>query len=243
MNFDFECIVCRDKGRKGGCPKCGRERPILANEFDEKVSRKDLDDLSIPLHYYKNRWDKNILINDRADFSEDDMFINYVKQLDACYSMIDKGELPNISVLVTAPAVYAKTTWAYSCIIRAREYGYNVVPIIDTAQMRRMLVINSERPTKENTYLGYSLSDYLDSDMLFLLVNRGTEYVYAYETIVNILDIRSRRSKPTLIISDKSLRELSAFDKNKNLYNLTQGGSNVDPYRYAVLIEFNRYNI
>lgn len=241
--YDFECKVCRDKGRIGGCPSCGKQKGFLANEQDGNITRKDLNDLSIPLHYYNNRWDKNILINDKYEYADDQHFMNYIQQLDTCYKIIDEGGLPKISALVCAPQVYGKTTWANNCLIRAKERGYKVPPIIDTMQIRRMSLLNTEKPNKDNKYLGYSFNQYIESDLMVLMVTRSSEFVYAYETIVNILDIRSRMSKPTLIISDRSLRELSSFDKNRQLLNLTNGGTNVDAYRYAVLIEFAPYNL
>lgn len=241
MQYKFKCDICRDVGKYGGCPSCGREKGAMFQSKSESVVFSDLKELFIPMHYLNNRWNEKVLMKDRSDYCDDNGFINYTKQLTECYNILKRGDMVKLSALVCAPQAFGKTTWANSCLLAALEHGYNVTPIIDTSQLKRMITLSSERPSKTNTYLGLDLQKYLTSDLLFLLVMRGPEYIYAYETIINILDIRSRAGKPTIIFSDRSLRELTAFDKSKSLYGLIYGGTNVDPYRYATLIEFNNY--
>lgn len=241
MSYDFECLLCRDEGRYGGCPKCGKEKNLMSLTKVKKATCSDGRDLKIPNHYIKNRWDESILYKDRSEYYDDESFENYIKQLTGCYNIIKEGNNIELSALVSAPIGFGKTTWAYSCILAAMEHGLKVVPMIDTSQLRRLLTLYSERPSKENTCNGFSVEDYLESDLLILTVTKGPEYVFAYETIYQVLDMRSRNSKPTLIISDRSLRELIKFDKNNILYSLVHGGTNADNYKYAILIEFNNY--
>lgn len=241
MKEEFECLICRDLGRTGGCPSCGKEKPLIENEKVKSINLSKLSNLGISKHFHESRWNQSILFNDRSDYYGNEKFIDYCNKLTDCYNILKDGKMIRMSALVSAPPAFGKTTWANSCILEAYENGFKVAPIIDTSQLRRMITINSEKPKAPNNYMGYTYSDYIESDLMFLLVTRGPEYVFAYETICNVLDLRSRMSKPTIILSDRSIRELCIYDKNLYLKTLLHGGTNVDPFRYAISIEMFNY--
>lgn len=237
----MDCLFCRDNGKVGGCPKCGKELNLIGRNSIDKINTSTITEFKIPKHYASNPWNALILKQDKSMYCDDPAFNNYVDQLTKCYEIFQSGKLPKVSALVSSPMGYGKTTCFYNCLIEAVRHAYDIVPIIDTSNLRRLLTISSERPEWSNTYLGYSLESYLNSDILIVSVTQGPEYIYAYETIINILDIRSKRDKATIVLSNYTINELSGYDKRQYLKCLLQGGINVDPFRYLVPIEFIPY--
>ena len=231
----MECLLCRDNGKIGGCPKCGKHLNLKGNN-EIKVTNKEINKLCIPKNYVNSKWNSLILKQDYNDYSEDSKFKNYVQQLDACINIFKKGELPKISALISSPIGYGKTTWAYNCMIEAMRHNYTVAPLIATTQMRRMMITASERPDWYNSYSDYSYMEYLTADTLFVYI--PTEYAFAYETIVDLVNTRSRLEKPTFFLSNYTIRELISHDKKSMLLKLLNGGSNVDPLKYLISIEF-----
>lgn len=236
----MECLMCRDKGKLGGCPRCGKVLNLKGND-EQHLKASEMTRMCIPKNYLKNEWNSLILEKDYVQFCDDAKFKFYLQQLNKCYTMLKEGEIPNISALVTSPIGFGKTTWAYNCMIQAKQHNYSIVPLIDTSQMRRMLLTATERPEWSNSLAGYGYNEYLTSDFLIVQVAMGPEYVYAYETIVNLVNSRSRIGKPTIFISNYSVRELISQDKKKILLKLLNGGTNVDPLKYLINIEFIEY--
>lgn len=236
----MECLLCRDNGKIGGCPKCGKEYALLGND-KIKTPIGVIRDLGVPKHYLKEKWNSVILRQDHEVYIDDADFDNYVNQLDACINILKEGRLPVMSALVTSPIGYGKTTWAYNCILEANSHNFTTVPLVDTGQLRRMFLTASENPSWVNKFANHNYNDYLYADLLIACVSNGPEFIYAYETIVNIVTIRSRLEKPTIFLSNYSANELMKEDKRRQLYKLLSGGTNVDPYRYLVNIGFQEY--
>lgn len=234
--------MCRDKGKIGGCPRCGRELNLTENT-DSQVPAQDIKLLGIPKYYVSNKWDPAILVNDHGAYCDDVDFNKYVDNLNICYHDLSAGKLPKISALISSPVGYGKTTWAYNCMLQAKANNFTVAPLVDTAQIRRLLLIATERPEWHNTINGFSYNEFINSDFMIVCISTGPEYVYAYETIVNLVNIRSRNDKATLFLSNYSIRELVSQDKKQLLIKLLNGGTNVDPLKYLKKIEFIEYEV
>lgn len=238
--YDFECLVCRDKGREEGCPKCGRETRITGNEVSRDITLTELNRMQIPRHYTKKKWDPLILKEDHSDYIDNIDFNNYVGQLNRVLEHLEKGgTIPN-SAIITAPMGSGKTTWAYNCMLELLKNNIQVPPLISTSQLKAMQTKAYERPTWQNKWQDFTYIEYIEADVLFVAVTKGPEYVYATRLLIDIVDIRSRMSKPTVILSDWSITNLISSDKTGMLYSMLKGGTNVDPYKYLTNIKFSR---
>lgn len=238
----INCYACRDEGLEGGCPKCGKELILSVQIKKKDVNSKDLLDLHIPLHYKTNRWKKEILQQDYIDLFENvPTFDHYTNQLAGALGILASGGMLTNSAMVISPPGYSKTTWAYSCILEAYEHGYKAVPLIDTTQLKRMMFTSSENPDWFVNYLGLSVDKYINADLLMLSVAKGPEFMYAYEVIINVLDVRGRLDKPTVVLSDYTVDELCSEDRRRYLYRLMEKSTSsyVNPYRYLSVIDFN----
>ncbi len=224
-----------------GC-ECGAILVEEASVVQKSVPENALQDLVIPKHYKANRWDRRVLQQDNLELMDDNpLFDRYVQQLHEGYNIVKQGGLFQNSMLIVSPAGYSKTTWAYSCILSLYEHGYSCVPLLDTTELKRMLYTKSENPNWRVAHLGKTVDEYINADVLFLNVTRGTEFEYAYEVLVNILDMRSRMDKPTMILSDYTLKQLTVYDMRGTFKSLVsrRGANNVNPYRYLCAIDFN----
>ena len=232
------CFKCNSEGLIGGCPDCGQEMLLGVRYKEKDITNKELDNLLVPRFYKSNRWNITTLKEHYIDYVGGYDFDRYCEQLEKGYKIFSSGALPNTSMLICSPIGYSKTTWAYSCIIKAYEHQYNVTPVIDSSQLKRLLVTASEKPSRTFVHDGFNLQQYLSSDILFVTVTKGPEYVYAFEVIIQILDIRSRLDKPTIILSDYSQRDLIVFDHRRMLERLITAKGTINPYKYPASIAF-----
>lgn len=237
--YDFKCLVCRDKGREGGCPKCGEVTKITSSVLVRDITLTEMKRMHIPKHYIGIKWESLILKEDNSSYIDDIDFINYTGQLDKVYAhLVNGGTVPN-SAIITAPMGYGKTTWAYSCMIELLKNNLKVPPLISTSQLKSMQTKDYERPTWHNKWNDYSYSEYIESDVLFITVTKGPEYVYATRLLIDVVDTRARISKPTVILSDWGIGSLLSTDKTGMLLTMLKGGTNVDPYKYMTNIKFS----
>ena len=241
MKYNFECNYCRDRGRINGCPKCGKTPEMLTQEKLNEVPIREIMDLGIPEHYINNAWNKDIILEDRDPYIDDPDFLRYVNNLTSLYEHLCKGGTVGNSALVSAPIGFGKTTWVYNCIIELKKHNYNVPPLINTSQLKSMRTMHYERPTWKNVYMGWSYTELLESDVLFVNVTKSTEYVYAARVILDIVDVRAKYSKPTVVISDWSISSLLATEETGMLLAMLRGGRNVDPNKFLIKIEFSDY--
>ena len=241
IKYECQCDFCRDKGRVGGCPKCGKELDILARDELKAEPIEDIEKLGIPEHYLNNEWNADILYNDHDDYIDDSDFMRYVAQLNKLYEHLKNGGVVKNSALVSTPIGYGKTTWVYNCILQLVKHGYKVPPLISTSKIKVMSTLAQERPTWRNEYMGYSYNTIIESDVLFMSVTKSLEYVYAPRQIIEIVDMRANMVKPTLIISDWSARSLLKVEETGMLESMLRGGTNVDPNKYLIRIEFLPY--
>lgn len=240
--YNFKCVLCRDKGREEGCPSCGEVTKITSHIKFRDVTLVEMGRMHIPQHYIGNVWDSLILKEDYREYCNEIDFTNYTNQLDKVYKhLVNGGTIPN-SAVITSPMGYGKTTWAYNCIIELLKNGFKVPPIISTSQLKTMQTKAYERPTWHNKWNDYSYSEYVEADVLFITVTKGPEYVYATRLLIDIVDTRSRISKPTVILSDWSIGSLINTDKTGMLLTMLRGGTNVDPYKYMTNIQFSPNN-
>lgn len=72
-------------------------------------------------------------------------YIKYLDQLEKINNIFVEKLLPQKSAFIIAPAGYSKMTFAYSCMQRALDAGFSVAPLLDTVELKRVLVLASEK--------------------------------------------------------------------------------------------------
>lgn len=222
-------------GRCGGmnttsqkCPECGRS-PF-------KVERSTIADIpfdAIPKYYRNKKWDKSVFWKFHDRDKNDKSISTFVNQSDKVHKIFEGGELPQKSAIFTAPAGFGKMTWCYSCMQLALKFGYSVAPILDTADLKRFLILSSE---KVFNVQDLSYDDYLNSDIIFVTVTKTEQRKNSASILVELLDKRARLGKPTIIVSRYSIYELSYWDKSNDFLQIKSEFGDGDPLKVPAII-------
>lgn len=179
-------------------------------------------------------WNRRILENDNteklpekfdiAGRYNDRLFVRFLDQLTKIDGIFKEGGIPNKSVYIIAPPGYSKTVFAYSCMQHALANGYSVAPLIDTIELKRLLVLASEK-LDYKLYGRFSYDDYMSSDVVFVTVTH-TYYRYdAYSVLDELINRRARLGLATFVLSRYSLKTLYKWDKLGSLDSLKNSSS------------------
>lgn len=242
------CFTCGGKGfLDKTCPECGREPTNESINLDkiENVGEfvKNVNGTMIPSKYHGVFWRKETLeIDNSAKLAkyngidyDDRLFIRYADQLEKINTIFAENRIPHKSAIIIAPAGYSKITFAYSCMQRALNAGFSVAPLLDTGELKRVLILASENPRyKVNNCLSYD--DYIMSDVLFVTVTKLYTHNEAYQTIQELIDRRSRKGLSTFVLSRFSLEEMSRTDRSQSFNAIKKVST--DDFKYPAIIQY-----
>lgn len=254
------CFTCGNKGLLNKvCPECGHpkvsdtlSRLDKINNFDD-LGAKTTDSISdtdsfklIPDCYDGVFWSRKKIENDYTEklpekfdipnASNDRLFVHFLDQLSKINNIFRQGGIPNKSVYIIAPPGYSKTIFAYSCMQYALANNYSVAPMIDTIELKRLLILAAEN-LNYKLYDKFSYDEYLTSEVVFITVTH-TYYRYdAYSVLEEIINRRSRLGLSTFIISRYSLNTLYKWDKFNTLDSLKNSNSK-DCRKYPAVVMY-----
>lgn len=191
-------------------------------------------------------WNRRILENDNteklpekfdiAGRYNDRLFVRFLDQLTKIDGIFKEGGIPNKSVYIIAPPGYSKTVFAYSCMQHALANRYSVAPLIDTIELKRLLVLASEK-LDYKLYGRFSYDDYMSSDVVFVTVTH-TYYRYdAYSVLDELINRRARLGLATFVLSRYSLKTLYKWDKLGSLDSL-KNSSSKDGRKYPSVVAY-----
>lgn len=241
--LDNWCFKCGNKGFPDKeCPSCHRAPTSTTLNLDHSSSEQiaefveKIDAFGIPSQYRGVIWDAEVLRKSFKGKEQNMLFQKYVNQLDKVNACFVSGVLSPKSAIIIAPAGYSKMTFAYSCMQRALDAGFSVAPFLDTIELKRVLFLAGEMPNYK-IFGKVSYDDYIMSDVCFVTVTKMKQHEWAYETIQELLDRRSRKGLSTFIISRFDLSELSKRDYS-NQFDVLSTAISEDTYKYPAIIRF-----
>ena len=254
------CFTCGNKGLLDKvCPECGhakmgfeRNKVELNNNVDIITARKDDTLLSdepsyvIPSNYQGVFWNKRKLENDNTEKlperfdipgkANDRLFVRFLDQLTKIDNIFKLNGVPDKSIYIIAPPGYSKTIFAYSCMQYALASGYSVAPMIDTIELKRLLILSAEK-LDYKLYGKISYDDYITKDVVFITVTH-TYYRYdAYSVLEELIGRRARLGLSTFIISRYSLETLYKWDKFNTIDSLKESVSK-DSRKYPAVVMY-----
>lgn len=254
------CFTCGNNGLVGKvCPECGHPpagdktaEVKKMNSFSQVKSNTETTLVEegsaeiIQPSYKGIFWNRRTLENDNTDKlaekfdlgdkGNDKLFVRFLDQLTKLDGIFKSGGIPNKSVYIIAPPGYSKTIFAYSCMQYAEANGYSVAPLIDTVELKRLLILASEK-LDYKLYGKFSYDDYVSSDVVFVTVTH-TYYRYdAYSALDELINRRARLGLATFIISRYSLATLYKWDKYNSLDSLKTSYSK-DGMKYPAVIAY-----
>lgn len=230
------CYKCGSQGIQGGCPVCGMDIvKELKTEKQKEIFVNKTKYSMIPEEFVGTQWSKEILINAYPQKEQDRLFHAFANKLERLHDMFVEGTIPGKSVIIISPSKFSKNILAYSCMQNALRHNFSVAPILDTLELKRLLVLSSENPTYK-LYNRIDYDRYMNSDVMFITVTKTEYYREALSVIEEILSRRSRMGLTTFVISKFSLRDISINCSDNNYYNLIDNYGN--DLKYPVIMEY-----
>ena len=228
----FVCMYCRDEG----CDKCKTEEELnqLNNLKTTRIIQTKGKNI-IPNNYVGVDWDKDILNTDYGIYRNDIYYEAYVDLMDKYITRLRQGEFTNKSIMLSSPKRMSKTIWAYNVLSEYLKKGKKVFPIINTEELKYYL--NKILTTQNKDYIKSlgTYDDFLEADILIVSVVIGYKRHYAYEIIEEVLSLRSRFEKPTIILSEYSKEDLGYYNTSGSFERLFESTSGTkDELKYPI---------
>lgn len=242
---DGYCFQCGGLGFDDKvCPSCGLPPKSKTFNFENKTDTdaflRKIEDTGIPGKYKGVLWQSELLQHSFPELDSDLNFSRFVNQLDKVHKVFSSGVISSKSAIIIAPAGYSKMTFAYSCMQKALDNGLTVAPLLDTVELKRLLVLAAERPYYK-LYNKVDYDSYVQSDVCFVTVTKLEQRAWAYEAIQELLDRRSRLGLGTFVMSRYDLSEISKNDRSEQFSAITTASSK-DDYKYPAIIRYRKLN-
>jgi len=229
----YECYVCRDKGLVDGCPKCGKVFNIFKPEIDKNLL--ETTKVFIP-EFYRNRvWNKYLAMVDKSDTSS---YFDFFNMLELLHNGILEGKQLHNSAIVSSPATFSKTTWVYSCLQNLISQNKKVAPYISTSEYLKLYNMDVNKPYMNFKYLEHTIYDYNTADILFVEIPNDEAYLYAYETILKIINLRAKFDKPTVFVTNVPVNKIVSRDSSGTLIKYLTNTGEGNPYKYLASIQY-----
>lgn len=225
------------------CPECGniygkQEVNLTTLIRDDKVFLDTIKSLDIPKEYANNIWTKDVLEKDKSEDKGLRNFQAFTEQLERIHNIFAQGLIPSKSALIIAPISYSKVTWAYSCMQYAVQHELSVAPMLDTVELKRLFLLSSEKPNFK--MFGLTYEDYIEKDICFVTVTKSDYVGNSWQTILDILDKRSRKGLPTFIISRYGVDAISRWDYDGQFKTLLEQGGTRNFLKYPAIISYSK---
>ena len=215
------------------CPKCGRQynKPSVEKM---KINTEKADTVLIPKQYIGVEWSGDVLAEDKRNIKDQLGLKELIRNMTAIHDFFKKGVLPTRSAIIIASPRFSKITWAYSCMQHALNNGLTVAPLLDTVELKRFMLLAAEKPYHK-IYDMIDYESYITAETCFITVTKSSRFCEAYNIILDILDIRSRKGLPTYIISRFPLKALAKWDTNNHFEALRGDFYKEDTYKYPAI--------
>lgn len=235
------CFSCGGHGFKDKtCPECGMKpnaEKLTSAISDIAIVSKTL---GIPPDYRGITWSYEQLMDTCPLHSKNPIFQKWAKQLEKIHSLFVKGIIPTKSAIIIGPPSTSKVTWAFSCMQFAAANGLSVAPLLDTQEVKRLIVLAAERPNQRICDTTYE--EYINSDVMFITVTKTPYREEAYSIIEEILDKRNRRGLPTYFISRFNMKTMSKRDWEGSFSYVQDGNPNRNMIKFPVILQYTYMN-
>lgn len=234
------CFTCGCHGLKNkDCPECGRKAHSLNLSQNKPLAQKiiaSVGELKIPKQYTGITWSLETLTDTHTALESNTIFLRWSKQLEKIHTYFEQGILPPRSALIIAPPQMSKVTFAYSCMQFALAHNLKVAPMLDSMEVKRLIVLAAERPTIK--VCGVDYEDYINSDVVFITITKTTYREEAYAVIQEVLDKRSRRGLPTFFISRYDMKTMAKRDWEDTFTEIQDFRGTENPFKYPAILNF-----
>jgi hypothetical protein len=241
-----ECIECGGFGFDAiPCSSCGKKKGTLdltsmtGNTMQKFLSK--IGSLGIPDHYKGIEWTSQTFWRTKVETAKlDGNLVKFVERLEKFHNIFGQGMIPSDSLVIISPGTLSKVVLAHSCMQLAVQAGHTVAPLLDTVEVKRLMVLAGERPGYK-LYKTIDYDEWLMSSVMFVTVTK-TEYAEeASQIMQELLDTRSRKGLPTFFLSRYPMSVLSKKDKSNAFNRHVSLMGTFDKLKYPAVIEYVEY--
>lgn len=201
------------------CSKCSNTGLDIDNNpcscrFNAQSFYDSVSCLDIPEQYRGVRFTKTLVAKDMPE--------SYADYLDKVHAEITASRWNNHNLCLCSPTAKSKTILAYSCMESLFRYGVTTFPVYDVLELKRIIL--DMDLCRKSIYEVDNPENLFNAPIVFIKVPRVTTWEI-YDTMVLILDRRTRRGHSTIFIYDGSWEQLTRNDKQGVLTGLLGDGS------------------
>lgn len=206
-----KCTDCGGTGKLLDGTTCAcMKNKVVSFDFDKSC-------LSVPMDY------RGISFN--SNFLPKDLKGSYAEDLDSIYKSIVNRSQMKRNYLVASPAKHGKTLMCCSAIQYLYKSGAEVFPLIDIGELRRvMLDLDNGKTPEILEGIDCNFSSIYTAPYLFVKITDMLQFS-VFETMLQILDRKMRRSTNVIFIYNGTWASLVANDKYKKIENLNSDGT------------------
>lgn len=213
-----KCPSCGGKPMKGNiCKVCGSGEHTNDIEQMEEPTLEVMETLFIPEKYKKERFNSSKLREGHEELKGSKSFETYVKVLDGILGRINSGINEKASLYISAPSGFGKETFAYTAIQVAKSRGLTVFPYLDLMEVNRLITAYETGKMKDAIVedIKFTDIDLYRSDVCILKVPHNNISMTNYKVLLQVIDRRSRRGLPTIVLSRYNFKYFTALDSAK----------------------------
>ena len=207
------CFKCGDYGMPNGCTRCGKDsnntidlEPMKnVEEFVDKCEASD-----IPHKFIGIKWNKSLIEVDQERYVGNPSFNRFLTNCEKLHESFVNGNPLASSVYLFAPPRFGKEYLVYSCMQLAMNHGLTVAPYLDTIELKRLLILGGMRP-EYKLYGKINYDGYMMADVVFVKITHTSYVKDSYSVLLELVSRRSRLNKPTYIISELTLKEITRY--------------------------------
>ena len=235
------CTKCGDYGIDGGCPKCGKDsRNVIELETIQNVEQfvNECENSFIPHKFIGVYWNRSYVEVDHEKYLSNPNFKRFLDNCNKLHESFINGNPLASSVYLFAPPRFGKEYLVYSCMQIALNSGLKIAPYLDTIELKRLLILGGQNPSYK-LYGKIDYDSYMMADVLFVKVTHTAYVKDAYSILLELISRRSRLNKPTYVISELTLKELT-HDANPYVSTVWSdvSGVNLNKLKYPAVIGF-----
>ena len=202
-------------GVKVPCPYCEEKRKEQVRNAQIKSDGKSVYEiLKIERLLTGEDFNMTQLISEKYASSalEETSVAEVEKTLRELLSDVTIGEYPKRSLMFNFGSKAHSEYFIVPYMLKAYENGIKVAPLIDAIDLQRLRYSyeNMEDSLFKDLSWGEDYKDYLTADIVFVRIDAGASKI-CVNTVKGLMQLRSYKSKPTFIVTDKWSYDVQAL--------------------------------
>lgn len=214
-NPNAKCPTCGGAPMKGKtCPTCGSGSKSVDLTQMEETPVEVMEELFIPSKYRQDKFVISKLKSSHENLIGNKSFEQYTKLLDSVLGRINNGVLEKASLYISAPSGFGKETFAYTALQLAKSRGLTVFPYLDLMEVSRLISAYDNGKMQDPIVkdIKFTDTDLYRSEVCILKVPHNNVSMNNYKVLLQVIDRRSRRGLPTILLSRYKFNYFTALD-------------------------------